>query len=71
MKGLDLVQWLSSEIKMRINTAPGTRIYPNSPPSQTWSEIAKGTPILIMAPTGGRPVSGLDVRIGHGDLQVM
>src|SRR5882724_13060156 len=64
--GLYLVQ-LSSEIKLRICTALGTTIYPNSPPSQTWSRIAEGTPILIIAPTRGRPVSGSDMGIGHGD----
>src|SRR5882724_1837904 len=67
VKGLYLVQWLSSEIKLRIHTAPGMTIYPNISPSQTWSRIAEGTPILIIAPTKGRPVSGLDMGIGHGD----
>src|SRR5882724_3223507 len=60
VKGLYLVQQLSSEIKLRIHTALGTTIYPTSPLHQTWSRIAKGTPILIIAPTGGRLVSGLD-----------
>jgi len=54
------VQKLSSDIKLRIHTALGMTIYPNIPPSQTWSKIAEGTPILIIAPTGGRLVSGLD-----------
>src|SRR5882724_6608385 len=69
MKGLYLVQQLSSEIKLRICTALGKTIYPNSPPSRTRSEITKRTPIL-MAPTGGRPVSGSDMGIGRScDLQ--
>src|SRR5882724_2058462 len=38
-------------------------IYPNISPSWTWSRIATGTPILIIALTGGRPVSGSDVVI--------
>jgi len=38
---------------------------------RTWSEITKRTPILIIAPTGVRPVSGSDVRIRQGDQQVM
>jgi len=67
VKGLYLVQRLSSEIKLRIHTALGMTIYPNISPSWTWSRIAEGTPILIIALTGGRPVSGLDMGIGHGD----
>jgi len=42
----------------------------NIPLSWTWSKIAKGTPILIIALTG-RMVSGSDVRIRHRDWQVM
>src|SRR5882724_2387076 len=61
------MQQLSSEIKLRIRTAPGTTIYPNISLSRTWSRIAKGTPILIIALTGRRPVSGSDTGIGHGD----
>jgi len=63
VKGLYLVQQSSSEIKLRIHTALGMTIYPNIPLSQTWSKITKGTPILIIALTGGRPVSGSDMRI--------
>jgi len=62
VKGLYLVQWLCSEIKLRIHTAPGMTIYPN-PLSWAWSKIAKGTPILIIAPTGGRLV----IRTGNED----
>src|SRR5882724_1115306 len=65
------VQRLSSEIKLRIRTAPGMTIYPNISPSWTWSRIAEETPILIIAPTGGRPVSGSDTGIGRSrDLRM-
>ena len=70
MKGLYLVQWLSSEIKLRTCTALGKTIYPNISLSWTWSRITKGTLILIIAPTGGGPVTGSDVRIRHGDQKV-
>src|SRR5882724_1066963 len=59
------MQWLSSEIKLRIHTAPGMTIYPNISPSWTWSRITKGTPILIIAPTGGRQLSGSDMGISR------
>ena len=71
MKGLYLVQWLSSEIKLRYKAVPGTTIFHNIPLSQAWSKIAKGTLILIIALTEGRMVSGSDVRIRHGDWLVM
>jgi len=67
VKGLYLVQQLSSEIKLRIRAALCMTIYPNISPSQTWSRITEGTPILIIAPTRGRPVSGSDMGIRHGD----
>ena len=60
-----LVQQLSSEIKLRICTAPSMTKYPNSPPSWAWSKITEGTLILIIVPTMGRPVSGLDMRIRY------
>src|SRR5882724_298319 len=59
VKGLYLVQLLSSEIKLRIHTAPGMTIYPNISLSWTWSRIAEGTPILIIAKTS--------IRIGCED----
>src|SRR5882724_8965166 len=59
------MQHLSSEIKLRIHAALGTTIYPNRPLSWTWSEITKRTPILIIALTRGRLVSGSDMGIGR------
>jgi len=65
--GLYLVQWLSSQLKLRIHTALGMTIYPNIPLSQAWEKITEGTLILIIALTGGILISGLDMRIRHGD----
>jgi len=48
------VQQFSLEIKLRVHTALGMTIYPNSPKGQAWLKIAKGTPILIIAPTRGQ-----------------
>ena len=69
---LYLVQWLSSEIKLRICTALGMTKYPNSPLSQAWLKITKGSLILniTLVEWKGVQAQRLYVRIGHGDWQV-
>jgi len=62
VKGLSLVQQLSSEIKLEDLYCTRYNHISNIPPSWTWTKITERTPILIIALTGGRPVSGLDVE---------
>src|SRR5882724_3143815 len=62
-KGLYLVQQLSSEIKLRIHTAPGTTIYPNISPSWTWSRITERDP----DPNNSSDQGKTGVRIGCED----
>jgi len=64
----NLVQGLSSEIKLRICTAPGMTKYPHALWVRQQSNITKETLNLTIAPTMGRPVSGATWGSArHGD----
>jgi len=67
--GPTIMHWCSSYPQVEDPYCTGYD-YISQHPSWAWSKIAKGTLILIIAPTRGRLVSGLDMRIGHGDQWV-